>query len=129
VWAQRIVRRQHHRYVFSLNEGDGPSAVRVAKRVFEQIKSDFEDVDFVADLPDEPISIHKIARDDDREAKLIDFPLIENGRKASLGERSQILKSLPLTFRVGYIFADVDGQGRRDEIMNRCRQIRNEETN
>ena len=129
VWAQRIVRRQHHRYVFSLNEGDGPSAVRVAKKVFERIKSDFEDVDFVADLPDEPISIHKIARDDDREAKLIDFPLIENGRKASLGERSQILKSLPLTFRVGYIFADVNDQGRRDEIMNRCRQIRNEETN
>jgi HD superfamily phosphohydrolase len=128
-WANRIVCRQHHRHVFSLQEGDGPSAVRVAKKVFETIKSEFPDVDFLADLPDEPVSIHKIARDDEREVKLIDFPLIENGRKTSLGERSQILKTLPLSFRVGYIFADVDDKAKRSEIMNRCRQIKNEEAN
>jgi hypothetical protein len=103
--------------------------VRVAKKVFETIKSEFPDVDFLADLPDEPVSIHKIARDDEREVKLIDFPLIENGRKTSLGERSQILKTLPLSFRVGYIFADVDDKAKRSEIMNRCRQIKNEEAN
>jgi len=128
-WAKRIVYRRHHRHVFSLNEGDGPNVVRVARKVFERIKSDFQEIDFVADLPDEPVSIHKIARDDDRESRLIDFPLIENGRRTSLGERSQILKSLPLTFRVGYIFADVEDKGKRDEIINQCRKIKNEETN
>ena len=126
-WAKRIIHRQHHRDVFSLDEGEGPQAVKVARKVFQRIQHEFSTVDFIADLTDEPISIHKIARDDDREGKLIDFPLMDRGRRTSLGERSQILKSLPLTFRIGFIFANVDDKSKRKEIADRCRTIRNEE--
>lgn len=127
-WARRIIHREHHRDVFSLDEGEGPQAVKVARKVSQRIRQEYSGVDFIDDLPDEPISIHRIARDDDRESKLIDFPLLDRGRRTSLGERSQILKSLPLTFRIGFIFANVTDRATRDEIAARCRTIRNEET-
>jgi HD superfamily phosphohydrolase len=126
VWADRIVNRRHHRDVFSIDEGEGPQAVKTARKVLEAIRKEFDKVEFIEDLPDEPVSIHKIARDDDRDAKLIDFPLLDRGRRTSLGERSQILKNLPTTFRVGFIFADVDDRGSRDVIVARCRALRNE---
>lgn len=125
-WADRIVNRRHHRDVFSLDEGDGPQAVKTGWKVFNEVKKEYEEIDFIPDFPVDPFSIHKIARDDDRDGKLIDFPLLDRQRKTSLGERSQILKALPPTFRVGYIFADVDDQRLRDEIANRCRTLRNE---
>ena len=126
LWADRIINRRHHRDVFSLDEGEGPQAVKVARKVSEMIRLEFADVEFIDDLPDKPISIHKIARDDDRDANLIDFPLLERGRRTSLGQRSQILKTLPTTFRVGFIFADVIDKNKRSEIAARCRTIRNE---
>jgi HD superfamily phosphohydrolase len=125
-WADRIINRRHHRDVFSLDEGEGPQAVKAAKKVSDTIRREFAGIDFIDDLPDKPISIHKIARDDDRDANLIDFPLLDRGRRTSLGERSQILKTLPTTFRVGFIFADVDNNNLRGEIATRCRGIRNE---
>jgi HD superfamily phosphohydrolase len=126
VWADRIVNRRHHRDVFSIDEGEGPKAVKTARKVLEAIRKEFDRIEFIEDLPDEPVSIHKIARDDDRDAKLIDFPLLERGRRTSLGERSQILKNLPTTFRIGFIFADIDDRGLRDQIAARCRALRNE---
>ena len=125
-WADRIVHRRHHRDVFSLDEGEGPRAVKIAKKVVDTIRKEYSDIDFIEDLPDKPISIHKIARDDDRDTKLIDFPLLDRGRRTSLGERSQILKTLPTTFRVGFIFADVNDKTLRREIASRCRTIRSE---
>lgn len=126
-WAKRIIHRQHHRDVYSIDEGDGPQAVKVARKVLQKIRQEYTSLDFIDDLSDDPISIHKIARDDDRESKLIDFPLMDRGRRTSLGERSQILKSLPLTFRVGFIFANIDNKTLRKEVADRCRIIRNEE--
>ena len=125
-WASRIINRKHHRDVFSLDEGDGPQAVGTVQRVLKEIRKEYSDVDFIGDLPDEPITIHKIARDDDRDAGLIDFPLLDRGKRTSLGERSQILRTLPRTFRVGFIFADVEDKTIRDEIANRCRILQNE---
>jgi HD superfamily phosphohydrolase len=125
-WASRIINRKHHRDVFSLEEGHGPQAIRTAKVVLKEIRKEYPDVDFIEDLPDKPVSIHKIARDDDRDTKLIDFPLLDRGKRTSLGERSQILKNLPTTFRVGFIFADVEDKTRRGEIAARCRTIQNE---
>jgi hypothetical protein len=125
-WALRIVNRKHHKDVYSIDEGDGPRAIRLCQKVFSKIQQEFSEIDFVEDLPDEPFFIHKIARDDDRDRKLIDFPLLDRGRKTSLGERSQILKAMPTTFRVGFIFADVDTPEQRTMIADRCRVIRNE---
>jgi uncharacterized protein len=125
-WADRIINRRHHRDVYSLDKGEGPQAVKATKKVSEAIREEYAGIDFIDDLPDKPISIHKIARDDDRDARLIDFPLLDRGRKVSLGERSQILKTLPTTFRVGFIFADVSDASLRSEIAARCRTLRNQ---
>ena len=125
-WAERIINRRHHKDVFSLDEGDTYRNLRVAAEVYSKIQLEYPDVDFIRDLPDKPISIHKIARDDDREANRIDFPLLERGRRTSLGDRSQILRQLAPTFRVGFIFADVEDKEKRARISARCRAIRNE---
>ncbi len=122
-WASRIVNRKHHKDVFSLDEGDGPHSVKIAKKVAIAIQSENTDIDFIVDLPDKPISIHKIARDDEDDNLLDDFPLIERNRKTSLGERSQLMKHLPKTFRIGYIFANIDDSKKRNEVATRCRQL------
>ncbi len=124
--ADRIVNRRHHREVFSLDEGAGTQAVRIAKKVSEAVRKEFEDVDFIDDFPDKPISIHKIAGVDDEDDKLIDFPLLDRGRRTSLGGRSQILKKLSKSFRVGFIFADVPDKELRSQIGNFCRALCNE---
>jgi uncharacterized protein len=122
-WAVRIVNRRHHRNVFALDEGDTWQALKKARRVFDQIRKEFSEIDFIEDLPDQPIAIHKIARDDDRESHRIDFPLLDGGKRTSLGERSQLLRHLAPTFRVGFIFADVNDPVLRTTIASRCREI------
>jgi len=127
IWAKRIVERQHHRDVFSLDEGDTSKGVKIAKRISHRIQLKYPEVNFIEDLPDEPISIHKIARDNDREQQQIDFPILDRGKRTSLGDRSQIIKSLPPTFRIGYLFADVAQKELRDRIAAQCLVMRNEE--
>ncbi|HUQ70726.1 MAG TPA: hypothetical protein VM165_14450, partial [Planctomycetaceae bacterium] len=100
--------------------------VKTARKVLKKIREEIPGVDFIEDLPDKPFSIHKIARDDDREVQHIDFPLMEHGEKTSLGEKSQILKTLPPTFRVGFIFANVSDKEDRKRIAERCRELRNQ---
>lgn len=125
-WAERIVNRRHHKNVFSIDEGVGVQSVKIAKKVGEKIREEFDEIDFIDSFPDKPVSIHKVARDNDDDTMMDDFPLIEGNRKKSLGERSQLLKNLPRSFRVGFIFADVDDRAKRDEISKRCRVIRND---
>ena len=67
-----------------------------------------------------------MARDNEDDSMLNDFPLIESNRKTSLGERSQVLKNLPKSFRIGFIFVDVDDKTIRNQIADRCRVIRND---
>lgn len=123
-WAERIVNRRHHRDVFSMDESEGGLMLKRVRKVFQTIQTEFPEVEFLEDLPEDAISIHKIAREDDQEAKGIDFPLMDRGRRTSLGGRSQILKTLPTVFRIGYIFADVADTSLRERISTRCREIR-----
>jgi len=123
-WARRIVHRCHHKDVFSLDEGDGPQRVKAARRVAVKIREEFQGIDFVDDFPDAPVSIHKVARDDEDDRMLDDFPMIDRGKRTSLGERSQLLRTLPKSFRVGFLFADVkDDQVLRTEIARRCQAL------
>lgn len=122
-WAKRIVERDHHRDVFSLDERDGRLALKRTGAVFTEIVKEFSDVGFLKDLPEKPTSIHKITCPGDQDDSLIDFPLIDQGKRYSLGERSQLLEKLPASFRIGYIFADVSDRVRKREIANRCRVI------
>lgn len=124
-WAKRIVERRHHRDVYSLDESDGVRELPKVEKVLQQIRKEYPDIDFIEDLPVKPVSIHKLASDDDQDTQGIDFPLIESGRKRSVGDRSHILKNLPRQFRVGFIFAEVSERAIRQQIASRCRDLRN----
>ncbi len=91
--------------------------------VFQEIQAEFSDVTFLTDLPEKTVSIHKIACPSDQRDDRIDFPLIDRGKRYSLGEKSQLLEKLPADFRVGYLFADVSDRDLREQIVMRCREI------
>lgn len=126
MWAKRIIDRRHHHDVFSLEHGDGFPVLQKVRKILNQIQSEFTDVDFVADLPDKPVSIHKLARDSDQEDDGIDFPMIDGGKKVSLGDRSHVLRTLSKSFRLGFIFADTEDREKRQQIAARCRILRNQ---
>lgn len=122
-WASRIVHRRHHRDVFALDERDGAMAVRKVATVLKRIQEEFSDVEFIRDLPEKTVSIHKIQCPSDQRHDRIDFPLIDRGKRFSLGERSQLLEKLPGEFRIGYVFADISDRNKKDAISARCREI------
>lgn len=109
--------------MFALDERDGKLALKKIGAVLNQIRAEFPNSDFITDLPEKTVSIHKIACPSDQRDDRIDFPLIERGKRYSLGERSQLLEKLPAEFRIGYLFADVSDRALRQEIANRCREI------
>ena len=123
VWASRIIQRRHHRDVFALDEKDGATVLRKAVIVRRSIRDEFRQIDFLDDFPDKAVSIHKILRPSDESVGRIDFPLIDRGRRFSLGERSQLLERLPGGFRIGYLFADVSDRDLKRQIADRCREI------
>ena len=125
-WAKRIIERRHHRDVFALEHGDGFPVLQKVRKIHNQVQLEFPEVDFIADLPDKPISIHKLARDSDQDGEGIDFPMIDAGKKVSLGDRSHVLRTLSKSFRLGFIFADVEDREKRQEIAARCRNLRNQ---
>lgn len=84
---------------------------------------EFPDVEFLADTPSKTVSIHKIATPADQDENRHDFPLIDRGKRFSLGERSQLIEKLPAEFRVGYVFADVTSKELKQKIAVRCREI------
>lgn len=122
-WAERIVNRRHHRDVFGLDERDGSLAVRKVMKVLQEIRKEFGDVEFLTDVPQKTVSIHKIVCPSDQREDRIDFPMIDGGKRYSLGERSQLLEKLPGEFRIGYLFADVSDREQKKEIKKRCREI------
>lgn len=122
-WARRIVERRHHRDVFALDEREGALAVKKVANVLKTIREEFPNVDFLEDLPEKTVSIHKIQCPSDQGNDRIDFPLVDRGKRSSLGARSQLLEKLPGEFRIGYLFADVSDREQKDRIANRCREI------
>ncbi len=91
--------------------------------MLKQIRDEQPDVDLLEDFPDKPVSIHKIEREEDQEGGKIDFPLVEQGARTSLGDRSHIIRKLPAGFRIGYVFADVVDVEQRRELSQRCREL------
>lgn len=123
VWASRIIHRRHHRDVFGLDEREGAQGVRKIAVVLKKIQTEFPDIEFLGDFPEKPVSIHKIERQSDQNPDLVDFPVIDRGKRDSLGARSQLLEKLPQEFRIAYIFADVSDREKRRKIADRCREI------
>lgn len=124
VWANRIIDRRHHREVFKLDENAGVPVIKRTLGVLKSIQAEFSDVDFIADLDKKLVSIHKLAKEDDADDSGIDFAMLEGENKVSIGDRSHVLKTLPRTFCVGYIFADVVDRSKRSQIRARCRELR-----
>ena len=122
-WARRMMTRNHHRDVFNLDESDGILALRKGEKVLNEIRKEYPDIEFLHDFPEKPVSIHNIVRPEDQDASGVDFPIIDQKRRYSIGERSQLLKTLPASWRVGFIFADISDRKRRDEITQKCRKI------
>jgi hypothetical protein len=91
--------------------------------VLARIREEFPRTEFLEDFPEKPVSIHKIAIETDQEEGPIDFPLIDGDARFSLGEKSQLLKTMPASFRVGLIFADVRDRPQRRELKARCQEI------
>jgi uncharacterized protein len=121
-WAHRIVNRNHHRDIFSLDEKDGTIALKKATTTLREIRSRHPNTEFLEDFPG-TVTIHKIATTSDHDEGKIDFPMIDGGRRDSLGERSQILDKLPSKFRIGYIFADVPNKTTKETLAKECRTI------
>jgi HD superfamily phosphohydrolase len=124
-WASRIIHRNHHRDIFALEESDGILALKKVKSIFKKLQEQFPDKEFIEDLPEKPVTIHKLALEDDQTEGLIDFPVIDGERRSSLGGRSHVLKRLPREFRVGFIFADAYDRNERESLRSRCRELRN----
>jgi uncharacterized protein len=122
-WAKRIVERRHHRDVFALDEKDGALALKKGRTVYTKICEEHPEIEFIADFPEKPISIHKIACETDQDEGRVDFPIIDADARYSLGEKSQLLKTMPPSFRVGLIFADVTDRETRQRLKARCQDI------
>lgn len=122
-WAERVIHRRHHRHVYSLDEKDGTLAVKRAKNALLRLQGAYPGVSFVDDFPAKQVTIHKVERPDDQEEDRVDFSLLENGRRTSLGERSQILNKLPGTFRIGMIFADEPDRTKRGVIIETFKSL------
>jgi hypothetical protein len=48
---------------------------------------------------------------------------MDGDARFSLGEKSQLLKTMPAGFRIGLIFADVRDRAQRQELKARCQDI------
>jgi HD superfamily phosphohydrolase len=123
LWAERIRSRKHHRQVFESDEDVGAAQIRKIRGVFDRVRAEYPDIDFLWDLAD--VSIHKLLLPDDREeGDFVQFWVVDTDGKANLlGERSPILRKIPRWFQVARIFADVD-QDRRPvlrEIAEKCK--------
>ncbi len=124
-WAVRIRDRIHHRVVFKTSEAVDAIDLRRARQVFDQLKSEWNDLDFRWDLAD--VSIHKLLVPGDRdEPALIPFPLVGPGSSGSVvGEKSHILRHVPKGFQVARIFCNLrrDQKDLRAKVSNRAYEL------
>jgi uncharacterized protein len=110
-WAIRIRDRNHHRCVHETGEDAKALDLKHSERLFEKLKGNYPDMDFIFDVA-KP-TIHKLLLPDDAElGEFVALPLIEpSGETSYLGHRSHILRNVPRRFQVARIFADI----RRDK--------------
>ena len=116
-WAARIRDRNHHRCVHETGEDANAMDLKHSEHVFEMLKAEYPDVDFIFDVPKPAPTIHKLLLPEDAEAgTYVALPLIEpSGEISYLGRRSHILRRVPRRFQVARIFADI-GRDKQDLI-------------
>jgi len=123
-WAERIANRRHHREVFATGMDARVKQLRIARKLTDQLKSEYTDVHIFDDLA--KASIHKLVQPDDRdEGGGVDVRLIRPyGLAVSVAEESQLLRDLTTEFQCVRVFADVEPESDlRNEIKARAQVI------
>jgi uncharacterized protein len=118
-WARHIIARDHHRVVFAPGiHVVGGHDLKAAARVFEAVKTKYSDFEFLLDAPKKPVRIHKLLMpNDEMEAGGVDLMLVSStGPRRPVSRSSQILSTIPKTFRPMFIFGNVESKSMRKEI-------------
>lgn len=124
-WAKRIRDRHHHREVYATDEDAGAQMTKKAHDVYVKIKSEYSEIDFVWEVPNKPVSTHKLLLEDDATAdSWVPFSVIgSDGSSELISVRSPILRKIPRWFQVARIYADVERSNKslRSEIAQKCK--------
>ncbi|MBW1649296.1 MAG: HD domain-containing protein [Deltaproteobacteria bacterium] len=106
-YADRIINRKHHKVILEVGDHADANDLKRVKNVFNNIKSQYEDIDFVLD--DGSGSIHKLFIAGEQKID-DDLFIVEKNSDIyeRLTEKSKIISKIPKGFRVLRIFADTD---------------------
>lgn len=118
-WARRIIQRDHHKEVFAPGiRVVGGHDLKVAAKVFDAVQARYDDVEFLLDAPKKPVRIHKLLMpSDETGAGGVDLLLVSTtGERRPVATSSQILSTIPKTFRPIAIFGNVESRNLRKEI-------------
>ncbi|MBW1616597.1 MAG: HD domain-containing protein [Deltaproteobacteria bacterium] len=104
-YAYRITNRKHHKLILEVGDHADANDLRKVKKVFDNIKSQYKDIDFILD--DGSGSIYKLFVAGDQELDN-DLFIVEKNSDISnrLTGKSRIISIIPKAFRVFRIFAD-----------------------
>jgi HD superfamily phosphohydrolase len=125
VFASRIFARKHHRWVHATGANANRRDAEMSQKLYESLRTTFEDVEFVLDRPRKALTIYKLwtPDDTDEEGRLPMLYLIRSNRsRVVITEESQILGKIPKTFQVIRIFAALERGERLDEIRQFARE-------
>ena len=94
----------------------GGHDLAVAQTLVNEVHQEYPDVDLLADIPKNPIRIHKLLMPHE-ETGAIDLMLVSRaGTRRPVVRSSQIFSTIPKTFRQIRIFGDVDSKSIRREM-------------
>lgn len=103
-WAKKITKREHHRVIHETGLDADAVCLRRSGELLSTIEAKYPELDFVYDTA--TASIHKLYVPGD-EKMLVDLRLIgSDGHTRSVGEESQVIRSLPRRFQCARIYCD-----------------------
>lgn len=107
-WANRIVRRQHHRSIYETGDNADLDKLKKAKRILRELTKEFDNVDFYLD--DSPLPIHKLAIPGQQEEQEIEdlYVVDKHDHYVKLTHDSAIISKIPKRVRNVRIFADAN---------------------
>jgi len=119
--AKRIVSRDHHKVVFAPGiHVVGGHDLTAAAKVFDAVEARYDGVEFLLDVPKKPVRIHKLLMPNEEiGAGGADLMLVSSvGERRPIARSSQILSTIPKTFRPMIIFGNVESRSLRKEIWH-----------
>jgi len=121
-WAQRIVKRNHHRRVLETGDYADEQKLRRMSRVHRKLIEEFPGVDF--HLDNATHDIHKLTVPGEQDPqKVEDLHIVEkDGKLKLLSEDSAIIGKIPKRVRTVRIFADAEGTT-LENIRSRARAL------